>query len=338
MRTSRLVAATLLLTWTVSLASAADSAKPTAPTSASRAIAAKAPPPMGEPVNGLACSLSANRTDFHPGECLRMSGYLFCLGKEPLLLPLKSQTCSTTVHITNPDGHEYYVEGVLQTIRPEWDVGNAPILLKSETTAFLGRSELYLTEPISNYHPTFTDSTASTVPLSLRKLGEYRFWLEFEVPFEPKSQPETWSGRLKSNVLTIKVTDLPPEKRLKEPTAEQAANLASFLAQKQRLNDFPSNDRLKEALAWTENEGLALATVNKLKELDDKADPGIRCASTWFAAPTIPGATLPIHCLLTVPICALWRSTFCRHRRRLWPMREMWGGTKIPALARSAST
>src|SRR5262249_29309598 len=106
-------------------------------------------------------------------------------------------------------------------------------------------------------------------PLSLRKPGQYRLWYEISLP-EFKDAPENaWSGSAKSREVRFTVSELPPERRLKEPTREQSLVLDEYVKGAVEVPPGatdPSYEEITEALQLTRNEGLALELLSLLKK------------------------------------------------------------------------
>jgi hypothetical protein len=107
----------------------------------------------------------------------------------------------------------------------------------------------------------FSTKRNSFQPMSLRNLGTYRLWFEYEILQAAEAPANAWRGAASSNTVPLTVRESPPAV---PPTAEQLE--AIRLLQSVRPTSTDGRDVLRDALFRAENEGLAAHLVELCRQ------------------------------------------------------------------------
>ena len=217
----------------------------------------------------------AKRNEFHPGELVTV--VVKCRFDEPQdkprKLPLAGLENSTRLHLETPEGHEFIWD-------PDHDYEEQSkanqAITAADWTDWQGPAVWRITFRLSNSKRNWIDvKTKKPAELSLANSESfYRLWAECNVVAGKKAPAGAWSGNVRTGEAIMgKVTDLPIAKRNMKLTEEQQTLVKQWLAlqldetkKSKSVSRFdPLETWLRDALALTENEGLAQRFVEIAK-------------------------------------------------------------------------
>ncbi|HUT59767.1 MAG TPA: hypothetical protein VNA25_18120 [Phycisphaerae bacterium] len=223
--------------------------------------------PYGEAVKGLRAALVLDRTRVCPGEPLEIEVYLRNASDGLLVMP-HGEFRPNELRMRTPDGRVFGFAAAAGKLRP--------MAVMEHRARYTAKTRLRLTECLSEWRLL---EGAGPNTLSLRRPGTYR--LSFERVAEKGWDPNGrgWSGTVTSKVVELEVYELPPDKRLKEPTADERRLLDAATGRAIAKPPPLPFRALGDALLRTENEGLTLECVKRLREHADK--PGRQIPRWW---------------------------------------------------------
>ena len=215
--------------------------------------------PYGPVAHGVHAAITAGRTHFHPGENVPLDVYFQSRYLHTrLTMPLTFKhhlTTGETIHIVTPGGLEYVYEGPRERRGATW--------LDAGATRPLRHLNLFLSTDLPRWRCTIP---AVKTRLSMRTPGAYRIWFTHESKYDPGAGTDYWYGSLKSNELSLVVTELPPPARRRELPREHANALAGLpWAYQSRGGPARYLNQLRTEIGLTKNEGLAQHLVTLLR-------------------------------------------------------------------------
>jgi hypothetical protein len=202
-------------------------------------------------------------TEFHPGESLKWIVVAQNVSGHELLL---LQTAKPDeFHVVTPSGKELVYDGAVGAKHRKANVmvidRNHSRILKPWPNGQRQIMEFRYSWRLTDYGSErgwFDAGGEESIAVSLRQLGTYRMWAEYEVRADKTAPANTWQGKVKSNIFEWKVTELPVDKRATEITQDQENDVQLWLRENKYDPSGGAAARLQAAIVWTKNEGLAL--------------------------------------------------------------------------------
>ncbi len=206
----------------------------------------------------------AGRTEWHPGEAMRVIQY-FRAKKPNIRVSPFGLVVSTKLHVVGPDGREVIWEPIKRASRaPGGKSASSYVKFDSEGPYSV---ELRLSEG----KEIWTDAkTGERTGVSLRQPGTYKIWTQCEVAANANAPRSAWEGKATSLEFSWTVTDLPEEKRPAEMTAEQKRLVDDWLA------GADVSDPLRTSIGLTENEALAGRLMNIVLDHSKSSTPAYK--------------------------------------------------------------
>ncbi len=219
----------------------------------------------GPASGGLRANLEVGGRDgyaYHPGESLNCVGVLENTSGRPLQVPRDLSMEYAQLHVRLPDGHHLinspWYRGDTGAQRPPWP--NQLGYLQVGGTDLAYHNDVRLAEGVNDWVEAAAPQIA--VLASFRQVGRYEFWMTYAVP---AGNADAWAGDLSSDHVIIDVSELPPDERLREPTAQQLAALDQLLGPGDGSIPHQGYATLQPAMLLTENEGLARRIVDVIQ-------------------------------------------------------------------------
>ena len=204
-----------------------------------------------------------DRQSLAPGECIKVCASRKVLGTETLRFPSGYYDAALAqLHLETPAGELFLYwpySSPRQTLRPL----QAREFRESLRT---GQSQVILTATLSMVNPSpnwLASTTGKRVQPNFRAIGEYKAWVEYEIPRIGDAPTDAWNGRVRSRTIRWEVHEVPIADRRAAPTAKQLADIDVVMAGGH--DRMKSQNRLMSALQDTENEGLAGHIADLLK-------------------------------------------------------------------------
>ena len=226
---------------------------------ASTVYAADAPPP-------IECQVRLERTEFHPGEIVRIRGYVENTGDKPVRLPAFGHTTQFFVcapKLTTPDGRHLSYEPLAEN--PLRSSSSSTVRHPTELASGHERLAFDLSLRLSAGQPFWRSGEPSKpAEPSLRGTGEYR--ISFVLHADPRdgAPADAWTGSITSDEVAFSVRELKPGERRDEATPMQLAALEKLATLE--VLDTTLLEGLQRQLLEAENEGLAAAVIDYCRQ------------------------------------------------------------------------
>jgi hypothetical protein len=217
---------------------------------------------LATPAIAIDAVLKTDRTEYHPGEVVRVVGSLKNAGSVELKLPSNSLIwpfAFAALHIHTPNGddctYDPYGGNPLRSSFAAITPRGYATKLPAGDDHLLFQKELRLTRDLI----AWSDNGRPVDKLSLRLPGRYQIWFEYRVPPVAGAPTDAWTGVAKSNTIEFTVADLLPARQLTALTAEQRATIEKIQHAPPTSTD--GLDFLGQQMLLAENEPLAARLV-----------------------------------------------------------------------------
>jgi hypothetical protein len=240
--------------------------------------------------------LQLDRTTFHPGESIQLTGILKNAGPERVKLPATDfarQFAFARIHIATPAAREFVYEPHAKHPLRSSLTAVSPRSFSIELAPGAKRKAFQHSFRLSDDLTGWSNDEDAPGRLSLRAPGEYRIWFEYRVPAVANAPEEAWAGSVESRALSFTVSELAAAERLTELPEEQRAALETL--QRVAPTSIDGREVLQRAALRAENEPLAERLVELCRQDAYRSSDFISMLSWRACAPdNARGAYVPM--------------------------------------------